>query len=426
MNENKSNDTSLLIALIVLFAIVVWGLDYYSVYFYELWKWIRVAQLSVISWIPEGTPFIGDAMSHMKSLYASDSFDFSEALVDSVDHIYYPIFGWLGVGFLFYLSTKVERTNEGVYEKLSMDGILHKYAKSFPFLKPYVDFNPAKMTDLTFDRTDTEKLKFLPALQPVEYATMAPPLFLEGDAKNDSSLMAPIWSPDDGVGFDDDLAEKAFKKQLGDHYSDIDSLSATERKIYDFLVKKISFNKSEMQKLVKEMADDICQKGGGKKSYSGSKKVLYKKIMAKRNNVIEQNKKLKEKNKKNPDIIKNERYINRLVDSKEFESILLGITGEGIMRSHAFVYCGLMSMLDTGRKGGVIPPVEFMWIKLENRTLYFALSSVGKKVSYVESAGVFSHWLLENLIGRPVPTPEVTEAVNGLKVALYIDENSKK
>lgn len=424
MGENKSNDTSLLIALIVVFAILTYAFDKYSIYFYEVWKWMRVAQLSIIGWVPDNIPFIGAAKSHIQSLLDNDSTDFSKELVNTIDNIYYPIFGWIGVAFLFYLSTKVERANNNVFEKLSMDDILKKYAKSFPFLRPYVDFNPGKMTDLSFDRSDPEKLKFLPALQPVEYATMIPPLFLENEAKSDSSLMAPIWSPDDGVGFDEDLAEKAFKKQLGEHYSDIDSLTSTERKLYDFFVKKISFNKSEMQKIIKNMADEICSSKNKHHTYNGSKALLYAKLSEKRSNIIEKNKKLSASKRKDPDIIKNERYINKIIESNEFEPILLGVTGESIMRSHAFVYCGLMSMLDTGRKGGVIPPVEFMWTKLENRTLYFALSSVGKKVSYTESAGVFSHWMLENLIGRPVPTPEVTEAVNGLKVALYIEQKT--
>lgn len=426
MNENKGNESSALIALIVIFALAIWGFNYYSVYFYEVWKWVRIAQLGVISWIPDGTPYLGNALSHLESLYESNSKDYSKPLIDSVDDIYYPIFGWLPILLLAYLVTRIDKTNDGVYEKLSMEGILVKYAKSFPFLRPYVDFNPGKMTDLTFDREDEIKLKFLPALQPVEYATMVPPLFLEEEAKLDSSLMAPIWSPDDGVGFDDDLAEKAFKKQLGEHFSGVNSMSETETKVYNFLVQKIAFNKSNMQKLVKEMADQICGHTEIKDAYKGSRLTLYKKVAKIRENIVLLNEKAKKQNIKDPDVISDIKYINKLVESKGYEKVLLAITGEEIMSAHAFTYCGLMSMLDFARNGGVVPPVEFMWTKLENRTLYFALSSVGKKVSYIESAGVFSHWLLENLIGRPVPTPEVSEAVTGLRVALYIDEKTKK
>jgi transcription elongation factor Elf1 len=307
-----------------------------------------------------------------------------------------------------------------------MEGILHRYAKSFPFLKPYLDFDPSKMDDITFERDDKEKLKYLPALQPAEFAMLVPPLFLEKEAKVDSSFMAPIWSPDDGVGFDEELAERSFKKQLGLHFTGTDNMTSTEKKVFNILVDRLTFNKAEMQTLIKKMAVVICKNKGsfkGKIPYVYSELDLFNKLLDIYNGYVEHNKK-SEKDKKNPDIIKNNKYINRLVYSKEMETVLKNISGDRIMSEHAFTYCGLMSMLEKGREGGVIEPVTIQWVKLENRTLFFALNSVGKKVSFVESAGIFAHWLLELHIGRPVPTAEVSEAVIGLKTSLYIEEQN--
>lgn len=427
MSDNKENDSSLIVILVVCVAVIGFIINNYSSYFYEGWRWLRLAQLYVFYWIPDSLPILGETREIITSLREVPTGNLNKTVANSIDSIYYPIFGWIPVAILIYLGLKNEKKTEGVFEKLSMEGILKKYSISFPFLKPYVDYNPGKMEDLTFERDNEEKLKYLPAMQPVEYATMVPPLFLEKEAKLDSSLMAPIWSPDDSIGFDEDLAEKAFKKQLGRHYEGVESLNSTEKRIYDFLVNKVSFNKAEMQKLIKDMATKICNSKGEESDsygYSGAKLRLLNELKSIYNNISSENKKKRAK-QKDPNIIKHDKYINKLTYSKKLEPVLKAITGESIMRSHAYIYCGLMTMLEAGREGGVIPPVEFQWIKLEDRTLYFCLTSVGKKVSFVESSGPFAHWLLEKHIERAIPTPEVSEAVAGLKVALYIDEKTK-
>lgn len=421
VNENKSNDFNLLIALIVLVALIFYGFEYVSPFFYECWRWLRVGQLAIFSWLPDWGFAFGDTMQNMQDLRSLDNSQLSKNVVDAVDGTYYPIFGWIAVGVMFFLASRIGKVSEPVFEKLSMEGILQKYAKSFPALEPYVNFNPAAMEDITFTRDDKEKIKYLPALQPVEYATMVPPLFLEKEAEDDASLRLPIWSESDG--FDDDLAEKAFKKQLGSHFTGLENMEPVEKRVYSYFVTQVSFNKAEMQSLMMKMANHIIMnKGAAKKiKYTGAKLKLYKKI-----NEIYSNRIAAKGKKGDPSEIKNEKFINKLTLSKEFKQPLNDITGESIMNNHAYVYTGLMTMLDIARKGGVIPPVDFLYIKHENRTLFYALSSVGKKVSYVESAGVFAHWLLETHINRPIPTAEVSEAINGLKTALYIEEKNKE
>ena len=83
-----------------------------------------------------------------------------------------------------------------------------------------------------------------------------------------------------------------------------------------------------------------------------------------------------------------------------------------------------MELLFCARKGGVIPPVDLRdMIKPKDRCLWNCISSVAKtrRVSPIEASGCFAHWLVERRIGRPLPKPEVTAAVDGLYKALKIE-----
>ena len=55
------------------------------------------------------------------------------------------------------------------------------------------------------------------------------------------------------------------------------------------------------------------------------------------------------------------------------------------------------------------------------------LNSVGRQTAVVEVSGMFSHWLSEKRIKRPLKTPVVKSAVDAYKVALadilYIGES---
>jgi hypothetical protein len=102
------------------------------------------------------------------------------------------------------------------------------------------------------------------------------------------------------------------------------------------------------------------------------------------------------------------------------KSVLRSAMADLRMSQHAFVYTGLMTLLEAAREGSTLPPSSFRWLKGKNRTLWYALNCVGKKVSFTESGGTFAHWLLEKEAKMSVPHPEVTEAVEALRIALEL------
>ena len=92
---------------------------------------------------------------------------------------------------------------------------------------------------------------------------------------------------------------------------------------------------------------------------------------------------------------------------------------------HAFTAPALMTVLvEARRRGGVLPPAAFNAIKLVDRSLWFALQSLGFPSEAhgrtqhpnpaVEAIGSRDHWAIECAVGRPVGTPSVERAAAAL------------
>lgn len=81
---------------------------------------------------------------------------------------------------------------------------------------------------------------------------------------------------------------------------------------------------------------------------------------------------------------------------------------------HAYEYTFLYSLFGKSKRA-VFAPNEFAWLKVKNRTMWYVLNSVHRRVAWVEAAGPKAHWLAETLAKKPIKTPIVMEAIVGLK-----------
>lgn len=66
------------------------------------------------------------------------------------------------------------------------------------------------------------------------------------------------------------------------------------------------------------------------------------------------------------------------------------------------------------RRSGVFPSAQFLWLKLCNRTLWYALNSHGRRTPHPEGAGSIAHWRAECAFGRALADPYLCEAVRGM------------
>ncbi|PTX52530.1 hypothetical protein IQ03_01217 [Gemmobacter caeni] len=83
---------------------------------------------------------------------------------------------------------------------------------------------------------------------------------------------------------------------------------------------------------------------------------------------------------------------------------------------HAWVETAFPAMLQVARKDrGVLPAAAFLWLKGEDRLLWYILDNVGSDAVMIESAGAMSHFKAEVQIGLPIRRPAVFQAARALR-----------
>lgn len=85
----------------------------------------------------------------------------------------------------------------------------------------------------------------------------------------------------------------------------------------------------------------------------------------------------------------------------------------------AFVYPYLMALYeDFAKAKGVLPSCEFIWLRPLNRSLWYSLNQMGGREAWIEASAPWEHYHTEKIVGRSIKTPEVKNAVVGLKTIL--------
>ncbi|MEE4376140.1 MAG: hypothetical protein V2J55_01325 [Candidatus Competibacteraceae bacterium] len=91
---------------------------------------------------------------------------------------------------------------------------------------------------------------------------------------------------------------------------------------------------------------------------------------------------------------------------------------EILTSQHAYTQTVLLRLLFEARQGGGLPPALFTWLKGVDRSLWFALSSLGRRVPFVEALGAMAHYQVECAFGDALPSPCVDAAVEALQAEL--------
>lgn len=380
-------------------------------YIAALWQALRIMELSLFAWVPPWLPILGDVeiKEGIQFISSLSPTDIDPETIEDVDKYFAKYFAWIPSTVLLIVGIKLLIKTEEVGQIYDMESLLKRQSKYFPHAQEFLSVNPEKM-DLMYQRNNKEFHAYAMGLSPEEFSRMSPPIGLEKEAEKDSSVDASIW--DGKSSYDIDLAERAFKKQLGRPYESIENLRGVEKELYLFLIPKLPYAQKAMIDLTAKYIWTVIN---GKKSDA--------KLSAEKRLFLNLKRDFWGKKIERDKVV---RLARDLVIKKKYDDLYKAIVSEAVMSRHAFVRTGLMSMLSEARMGGIIAPLEMRnMIKSKDRVLWYCVSSVGKKVSFVECAGCFSHWLVENYVGRPLHKHEVTAAVDGLFKGLKL-ENTKK
>jgi len=82
---------------------------------------------------------------------------------------------------------------------------------------------------------------------------------------------------------------------------------------------------------------------------------------------------------------------------------------------HAYTQTVLLRLLADARSGGVLPTALFSWLKGVDRPLWYTLSSLGRRVHFVEALGAISHYEAERRAGVALYPPVLEAAIAGLR-----------
>jgi intracellular multiplication protein IcmP len=108
-----------------------------------------------------------------------------------------------------------------------------------------------------------------------------------------------------------------------------------------------------------------------------------------------------------------------------------------IASRHAYTAPALMSVLTAARRrAGVLAPAQFACLKLIDRSLWYALHSLGFEGDgpgqhihpnpRIEAAGARDHWATERMAGKPFIIPSVSRAVSAVRATLEQDERNAR
>ena len=420
-DSSKGNESFLFIACLGL-AVVFFGIKYNFEYIILIWKYIRIGFLFPFTWIPNWFPFYGKLEISEAFHYLLDMpfTDIMPITAKRIDLHYLKWLSWVPGLIMFKWGFSRFVSSGGVNHRYNMEELIVRFGTLYSDLNPYIADNPV-FKPIVFKRSQKSTYEWAMSISPRDFSLMTPPMGLEKKAKKNLSLNNPIW--DGKKGFDHDLADRAFSEQMGDKFTGIQNLRDYEKVIFDKISDRISVTDEEKIIYFKSLALPLLGAKGHRaipdSRLSTGMKALKEKIIED----INQSKELAQRKKLrfNPKLYMQPDRIEKYVEQESLSSIYKLIKSEDVMSSHAFVRCGIMRLMTIAREGGVLASNQFRWLKKKDRTLWFGISGVGRRVSFVESGGPFAHLLLEIEIGRPISHPEVSEAVNGLFIALECD-----
>jgi len=104
-----------------------------------------------------------------------------------------------------------------------------------------------------------------------------------------------------------------------------------------------------------------------------------------------------------------------LHDSKIVEPLL------DVMNKHAYVSTAMLGALAWARRqGGVLAPAQFVWLRGEDRDIWYSLNNLGRRAFHVEASGAMSHYQAELEANRALGMPRLDSAV--VAIVQYLSE----
>lgn len=377
--DNKEDEglwvVFLSIALVLFFTFIIWTV--FKEQLLQLLLWIRQGEMALASlWTSPDKPLnvvingqlqtvsfdqMRDiAHSITPAQLLSDNYNMSEVMGAISRHALTP-YKWI-MGFLMAVMVVIVffRGPTSLFRrKLDLEGLMKEQAKTFLTIVPFLNFNPQTM----------------PVRPPGAAVPEDLPLFAEALSPEEWIAHNQVPMPDGEV--DEAAARKAFAKQMVGPWRGWKALPKELQILLAAFCLKASRQRAESDEMMGRLA--ACWHHEKGMQFSGDRTLHAE--------------------------------ARRVLKDKDISGLALRNANR-----HAFVTTALLRALDTARmEGGVLAPAQFLWLRGQNRTLWYPLNNIGRQGFHPEALGAMAHYRMEKQIDRPIPKVRVQDAVDSLK-----------
>jgi hypothetical protein len=355
--ESSQNQGSTFFMIVIIMAVVIFGAQYFRNDAVEIWRQMRIGELWLLRYV--------DFLPYLNTLGIENAYwwlinNTPETITNNDIAAFdnrFAILRYLYLPIPIYLGFKLYQSLMNRNRSYDMETLLGRVSQwpKMPFLKEFLKRSPEKDETIVIKK-DKSNLQDAVSMTPTEFCTMVP---APGTNINRPIYEEPPEDADEGeVGFfDKELARKALDAQIGDMWTgNPNDLKDYEKKLFDTMFSQVI-----------------------KSGYAADFNIKNEEDRVKKQKV---------------QVMKE---LNR----------------------HAYVRTMFITLFDLTKGGGVQASLNHRWIKGVDRTLWYCLSSVGRKTPFVESAGVHAHWELEREVKMPIPFIETEMAVRGLEFTIF-------
>ncbi len=368
----KGDDSAvvMIVVILVLAAIgwVIW--HFFHTQIIDSIRLVRIAELHIVKLFAHDVVMPGGTRTTPQELIVwlqgSNGQNLSWGQIAAISATVVPqFFHWPAVGLLALFGVLSYKFSSGhqLTSIYTLEDLIVAQSKSWPIITPIVRFNPATAVQRALGQPVPDTLPmFAEALSPEEW------LAFNQIAVQDKQI-------------DRDAAARAFVKQLGVRWQGADKLPLHLQALYAAFALKGARKRDDADQLLSEIADCWTPKRGLKLTSP-----------------------LKSK-------------IRRILRDPKTGGELAKIASK-----HAFVVTAMIDCVIWCRaQGGVLAPAAFLWLRAQDRPLWYALNNSGRRTFHAEAAGATAHFYAERMLKRALPMPKVESAVNALQD--YMDES---
>jgi intracellular multiplication protein IcmP len=358
MSNGKGDDSSTALLFLVLFLIagywVFWWL--FGNQFMDLVRWLRIGELTIINFF---TGSYDEALAFMHGTKGATKqvgsvMLFTPEIADRVNLIITQYIKWPAViilgGIGVYAAFFHKRT--GFKHVFNLETLIQYQAKVWPVLTPIVKFNPAKHSARSNrDAVPIELPLFAEALSPEEWIAFNRINVVNGIPEREATRRALI-------------------QQLGLRWNGFGNLPFhCQALIAAFALKGVQ-KRDESDALLGEISLCWSQDKGFVSNAALRSKV---------NNILN----------------------DAAVGGKAAE----------VAQLHAYRTTAMLGVLKWARQSGVLAPAQFLWLRGEDRALWYPLNNLGRRAFHSEGAGALAHFMAEAQAQKPLPIPRVDTAI---------------